>query len=77
MRQVTSDKSYTYYRLAININETFYDFFDSDPKVPTLYTMVASGDVFDNTTAAKVSSRTCTIHMSVLLRNRIDRGRRQ
>ncbi|WIA39691.1 hypothetical protein OEZ86_005754 [Tetradesmus obliquus] len=53
---VTSDKSYTYYRLAININETFYDFFDSDPKVPTLYTMVASGDVFDNTTAAKVGT---------------------
>jgi hypothetical protein len=59
MPQVTWDQSYTYYRLAVNLNETFYDYYDADPKVPTLYQNVASGDVFDNTTALKVSTHAC------------------
>uniref|UniRef100_A0A383WKV8 Dirigent protein n=1 Tax=Tetradesmus obliquus TaxID=3088 RepID=A0A383WKV8_TETOB len=57
---VTSDKSYTYYRLAINLNETFSDIFDPKPNDPipigTVAQIVASGDVFDNTTAAKVGT---------------------
>jgi hypothetical protein len=59
---VTSDKWYTYYRLAVNLNETFYDFFDADPKVPTLYQMVASGDVLDRTTSVKVCAASNTIY---------------
>ena len=52
--QVTSDKAYTYYRIKVNLNETFFDTFTPDPKEAHLSSTVVPGDVFDNSTGIKV-----------------------
>ncbi|WIA39692.1 hypothetical protein OEZ86_005755 [Tetradesmus obliquus] len=51
---VTSDKSYIYYRIKVNLNQTFVDTYTPDPKEPHLVSVVISGDVFDNSTGIKV-----------------------
>jgi hypothetical protein len=56
--QVTSDRSYTYFRIKVNLNETFVDSYQPDPKEPHLTSVVISGDVFDNSTGVKVGDRT-------------------
>ncbi|WIA39552.1 hypothetical protein OEZ86_005640 [Tetradesmus obliquus] len=53
---VTSDKSYTYYRIKVNLNEAFFDTFTPDPKEAHLSSTVVSADVFDNSTGIKVGT---------------------
>jgi hypothetical protein len=51
---VTSDSSYWYYRISINMIHTFTDSFVPDPSKLTLVSTVFAGDVFDNSTGIKV-----------------------
>ncbi|WIA19414.1 hypothetical protein OEZ85_004034 [Tetradesmus obliquus] len=53
---VNSDSRYTYYRIKINLNETFSDTFRPDPNEPHLMSAVISGDAFDNSTGIKVGT---------------------
>jgi hypothetical protein len=53
--QVAWDKLYTYYRIKVNLAETFADNFTPDPNEAHLIQIVISGDVFDNSTGVKVS----------------------
>ncbi|WIA39671.1 hypothetical protein OEZ86_005736 [Tetradesmus obliquus] len=53
---VTLDSSYWYYRISINMYDTFTDSFAPSPGKASLVSTVFVGDVFDNSTGIKVGT---------------------